>query len=140
MKAKGSTWKTNLIRKAKTIQKRVLVMSDEDYQTMLLVRYGKDSTADLTLDELKALVAHLDDRAGQSAKPKTSLPDAQARKIWQQWQSLHQAGEVRDKSERALNAYIKRQTGVESYRWLNRYQASTTIEALKKWQKRVGAV
>lgn len=143
MNAKGATWRTNLIRKAKTLQKRVLVMPDEDYQTMLEERYEKSSTSDLTLDQLKDLVAHLDSMAGNSKQP--SIPDAQARKIWALWQALHDAGVVRDPSEAALNSYVKRMTrrgkafnGVDCYRWLNHYQASGIIEALKQWQQRVG--
>lgn len=133
MAAKSATWRNNLIRKAKTLQKRVLCMDDDVYRDMLVDRYGKDSTAKLSLSELKDLVSRLDGKAGN--KP-PSMPDAQARKIWMLWLGLHKIGEVRDKSEPALNAFVKRQTGVESYRWLNRYQASDVIEALKHWDKR----
>ena len=134
MAASGAKWKSNLIRKARTVQKRVLYMPDDVYQGMLLERYGKGSTRDLNLKELKDLVSHLDATSGN--KQQASMPDAQARKIWVLWLKLHEIGAVRDKSERALNAFVKRQTKVESYRWLNRYQASDVIEALKKWQKR----
>ncbi|AMK09615.1 regulatory protein GemA [Pseudodesulfovibrio indicus] len=139
-----STWRTNLIRKAKTLQKRVLVMPDEDYRFMLEDRYKQSSTADLTMEQLQDLVTHLDVMAGNSAKQRPSRPDAQAQKIWALWQALHEAGVVRDPSEAAINAYVKRMTrrgkasGVESYRWLNHYQASGIIEALKKWSQRVG--
>ncbi|MGE4191828.1 MAG: regulatory protein GemA [Pseudodesulfovibrio sp.] len=143
---KGATWRKNLIRKAKTLQKRVLVMPDEDYRCMLEDRYKQSSTTDLTMGQLQDLVSHLDVKAGNSAKQRPSLPDAPARKIWALWQSLHAAGVVRDPSEAALNSYVKRMTrrgktfgGVDSYRWLNRFQARDVIEALKKWQQRVGA-
>lgn len=145
MKAKGATWRTNLIRKCKTVQKRVLAMQDEDYRLMLEERYKRSSTADLTLAQLQDLADHLEElTTGQGATRKPSLPDAPARKIWMLWQSLHKAGVVRDPSEAALNTYTERMTrrgnkpGVASYRWLNRYQASGIIEALKKWQQRVG--
>ncbi|KAB1440357.1 regulatory protein GemA [Pseudodesulfovibrio senegalensis] len=141
MTTKGKRWRTGLIKKAKTIQNQVLHMSAEDYETMLLVRYDKSSTADLSIDALKDLCAHLQKLAGQTKIP--ALPDAQARKIWTLWQELHKAGEVRDPNEQALNAFVKGQTkkggkpGVGSYRWLNRHQASTIIESLKNWQKRI---
>jgi phage gp16-like protein len=141
MKATGAALRSKLIRKCKTLQKRVLVMPDEEYQAMLEERYKVSSTADLNDGQLKNLCAHLDKLTGQ----KTSLPDAQAQKIWVLWQELHKAGAVRDPSEAALNAYTQRMTrsgnkpGVASYRWLNRYQASSLIESLKKWQQRVEA-
>ena len=138
MTSKGKNWKSNLIRKIKTLQNTVIGMTDDQYYTMLMDRYDKDSSTKLTLDELKNLSAHLEKLAGQD-QDKAALPDAQARKIWTLWNELHEAGKVRDKSEKALNAFVKRQTKVESYRWLNRYQASSVIEALKKWLKRVGA-
>jgi len=140
MTNKGEQWRKSLIRKAKTIQNQVIHMPADDYKIMLLDRYGKDSTANLTINELIDLTAHLNELSGQSQK---SIPDAQARKIWVLWRELHKIGEVRDPSERALNKYVERQTkrgntpGVRSYRWLNRYQASAVIESLKKWQMRI---
>jgi phage gp16-like protein len=138
MTFKGKNWRNNLIRKIKTLQNKVIGMTDDEYYTMLMDRYDKDSSTKLTFDELMNLSAHLEKIAGQD-QDKKALPDAQARKIWKLWQELHEAGAVRDKSEKALNAFVKRQTKVESYRWLNRYQASDVIEALKKWLKRTRA-
>jgi len=144
MKAKGATLRSKLIRKCKTLQKRILVMPDEEYQAMLEERYKVPSTADLNDEQLKNLCAHLDTLTGQTAQ-KPSIPDAQARKIFVLWQELHRAGAVRDPSEAALNTYTQRMTrrgnkpGVASYRWLNRWQASNIIEALKKWLQRVEA-
>lgn len=141
MNATSPELRSKLIRKCKTLQKRVLVMSDDDYRAMLEERYKVSSTADLNDGQLKNLCAYLDAKTGQSKPP---IPDRQARKIWALWQSLHKAGVVRDPSEAALNAYTARMTrrgnkpGIASYRWLNHYQARDVIEALKKWQERVG--
>lgn len=133
---KGATWKKNLIRKAKTIQKRVLFMTDDDYKALLEDLFDKTSTVDLTLQELKSWVDALEAKAGN--KPQ-SMPDAQARKIWALWLHLHEISEVRDKSEAALNTFIKNRCRikVESYRWLDIHQASAVIEQLKQWVKRV---
>ncbi len=139
---KGKKWRGSLIRKAKTIQNQVLLMPDDDYQTMLEDRYDKSSTADLSINELKDLCTHLDTLAGGSPTPgqqKAPRVDPQARKIWMLWQELHKTGEVRDPSTGALNSFIRSRCRitVESYTWLNRYQASDVIEILKKWLKRV---
>jgi len=139
MSSKFENWRKNLIRKAKTIQNQALHLPSDEYQMMLEERYDKSSTADLSLDELKDLCTFLDELSGKTPQPKNQKSgkgDPQAQKIWRLWQELHGAGEVRDPSEKALNAFVKRQTKVESYKWLNRYQASSVIEALKKWQKR----
>lgn len=47
-----------------------------------------------------------------------------------------EAGFIRDSSERAINAYVHRITGVGRLEWLGTDQASRVIETLKKWQKR----
>ena len=140
MTNKGKQWRTSLIRKAKTIQNQVLHMSAEDYETMLLVRYNKSSTADLSINELKDLCAYLDTLTGKEPdKKQPPKVDPQARKIWKLWQELHEIGAVRDPSAKALNAFIKNRCNisVESYTWLSSHQASDVIEILKQWLKRV---
>jgi phage gp16-like protein len=52
------------------------------------------------------------------------------------WLELHQAGVVKDPSERALNRWVKRMTGVDALRWLTPAQMNSVIEALKKWNDR----
>ncbi|MDD3310996.1 regulatory protein GemA [Pseudodesulfovibrio sp.] len=135
-----SQWRTNLTRKARTVQK-VLGMTDDDYHAMLGDRYGKSSTRDLSIPELKDLCAHLDYLSGTPAKDGKRPPnvDGQARKIWVLWQDLHRLGAVRDPSAGALNTFIKTRCRikVDSYAWLNTYQANDVIEIIKKWIQRV---
>jgi phage gp16-like protein len=141
-----SQWEKNLIKKAKTIQNQVLHMPAEEYMDMLLTRYGKSSTADLSLDELKDLSTHLDalvellrGKPSRSGQKRPSKVAPQARKIWRLWQELHRLGAVRDPDVQALNTFIKRRCriSVESYTWLNTAQATDVIEILKQWTKRV---
>ena len=129
MTKKGKAWRNSLIRKAKTIQNQTLHMSDDEYQTMLSDRYGKTSTAHLSIDELKDLCSHLDILTGgspQATKKAAPKVDPQAKMIWALWQELHEIGAVRDPSAKALNAFINnlRKITVESYTWLDRHQAS----------------
>lgn len=63
--------------------------------------------------------------------------DAQSKKIRALWLEMHGQGIVRDPSEASLNKYVKRLTGVEALQWLDTRQASSVIEALKKWQQRI---
>jgi hypothetical protein len=44
---------------------------------------------------------------------------------------------VKNPSEAALASYVKRLTGVDRLEWLSTEQASSVIETLKKWQKRM---
>jgi phage gp16-like protein len=62
--------------------------------------------------------------------------DAQSKKIRALWLEMHAQGIVRNPSEASLAAYVKRLIGVEALQWLSSEQASSVIEALKKWQKR----
>jgi len=52
------------------------------------------------------------------------------------WHALAHAGVVRTDTDAALAAYVKRQTRLEHWRFLNSYQVNGVIEALKKWCER----
>ena len=52
------------------------------------------------------------------------------------WIQLHEVGKVKNSSEDALGAYVKRMTGVAALQWLDVKQASKVIEAMKKWLER----
>lgn len=45
-------------------------------------------------------------------------------------------GFIRDCSERAINVYVHRITGISRLDWLNTRAASRVIETLKQWQTR----
>lgn len=47
------------------------------------------------------------------------------------------ASNAQDPSEKALCAYVKRQTGIDLLAWLPTHKASRVIESLKKWVERV---
>lgn len=69
-------------------------------------------------------------------QPRKLADDPQSRKIRALWLELHAAGKVRNSSESALAAFVKRQTKVEALQWLSAQQASAVIEDLKKWLAR----
>ncbi len=62
--------------------------------------------------------------------------DPQSRKIRALWLNLHKIGEVRDPSERALAAFLKRMTGRPFLQWTTSAQKSKVIESLKLWMDR----
>jgi phage gp16-like protein len=61
-----------------------------------------------------------------------------ARKARAMWISLHQLGVVRDPSERALEAFGRRQLGVDRLQWADESQGYRLVEALKAMAERAG--
>lgn len=59
-------------------------------------------------------------------------------KIKALWWSLYWLGGIEEPGERALSAFVKRQTGVSALRFLDSRQSFSVIEALKQWLEREG--
>jgi phage gp16-like protein len=75
------------------------------------------------------------------SRPLASFPEAKmARGLWIELHQMHQVGApvaVKNPSEKALNSFVKRMTGVEDFRWIRTQdKLSTVIEALKAWLDR----
>ena len=124
--------------------KGALQMDDETYRAVLK-EYGVKSSTKLSIAKADELLQDLEGKAvalgvWESRKParkaKITTPladDPQSKKIRQLWIELHDAGKVKNPAESAMVTYVKRMTGVAALQWLNVKQASTVIEALKKW-------
>ena len=123
-------------------------MEDAEYRKLLSdPPYKVTSSKKLSIAKADDLIADLEEKAvamgvwekrkpGRKAKAKALDDDPQVRKIRQLWIELAQAGKVRNASEAAMNKYVQRMTGVAHAKWLDVAQASTVIEALKKWLAR----
>ena len=131
------------------ILKSALKIDDDTYRATLAGYGVKSSTArafTITLaDELiqdlveKAVAAGVWEKRKPARAAKTTrklADDDQSKKIRALWIQLHQAGKVNNSSEEALAAYVKRMVKVAALQWLTVKQASTVIEALKKWLAR----
>lgn len=123
------------------VAKRNLRMDDDSYRSILHTIGKAESSSDLSIPELERVLEHLK-RCGFKVRPKRAdraLSDnPQDKKIRALWLDLHQAGAVRNPSEAALAAFVKRMTGVDALQWLSGAQASKIIEELKKWRARMG--
>ena len=131
------------------VAKRDLSMDDDTYRAILLRIGKKASSADLTIPELEKVLEHLK-RSGfkvrsksksapkpEQAKPSRPLAqDLESKKIRALWLFLHELGAVKNPSEEALAAYVKRIAGVDALQWISGEQAETLIETLKKWAMR----
>jgi len=123
------------------VAKRALALDDETYRAMIHeVCDGKTSAADLSVPELDAVLKRMK-RGGfkvRSARADRALAcDPQSSKIRALWLDLAGMGVVKNSSEAALAAFVKRMTKVDALQWLSAQQASTVIEQLKKWKRRV---
>ena len=133
------------------VAKRDLQLDDDTYRAILQRVAGKGSSSDLTVSELEKVLEHMKrsgfkvrskgkaPRTAKPAKAKLSRPlaqDGESKKVRALWLFLHQLGAVKNPSEEALAAYVKRIAGVDALQWISGEQAETLIETLKKWAMR----
>ena len=146
------------------VAKKELDLDDDDYRDVLERVTGKRSAKDLTPHErslvmneftrLGFVVTYPDpyrpktrdrvERAAQRApavKGAMRLDGAYARKLRALWISGWHLGVVRDRTDRALVAFVERQTGLSHTRFLREpADAMKAIEGLKKWVARESGV
>lgn len=109
----------------------------DDYRDMLRAVTGKDSSKALTLPEMGKVLDHLNGAA--RVRGAGEIP--QARKVRALWISGYWLGVVRDNSDAALRAFVKRQAAIDAERWLrDAADARKVIEALKSWMTREAGV
>ena len=133
------------------IARKQLSMSEDTYRNLLreISKGRTDSSADLTHVERAQLLKHMERCGFKARKPKQNRrapakPDLpigddrdQVKMIRGLWIELHEFGAVRDSSELAMCAYVKRITRKDHPKFLDIDQASDIIEQLKKWRDRV---
>ena len=138
--------------KAIHVLKGKLRLSDDDYRALLIQLTGHSSSKAMTQPQRRTVREHLQRLAAhmgieQPATRQRPLPDAQfaqakaaasprERTVWALWHQLHRDGLVDNPSAAALNAWVKRQVGVDALRFCTGPQLDTLIEALKAWGDR----
>ncbi|OCG02943.1 gp16 family protein [Gilliamella sp. wkB112] len=123
------------------IAKSQLNLDDDTYRHLLLNVTKKTSTKDMTVWELEKILNNLKSKGFKvkSSKKtgKITATEPVHKKIRSLWLELADAGVVKNRSEKAINSYVKRIVGVEVMDWLNTAQAMKVIESLKRWQARI---
>lgn len=139
------------------IAQKALGLSAEDARALKLHVTGSDSAKYMTLAQRRHYLTHLSGlqavRLGKPAPTPRLAPRPTPRRPIDQsvddgcdlrwgkartlWALLASAGEVHNNSDAALTAYVKRQTGLDAWRFLNSYQINNVIESLKRWCTRV---
>lgn len=134
---------------------KALGLSADDASALKLHVTGKASSADMSALQRKQYLAHLSGLQANAALARGDKPaytpkrDPRYRTVdddqderWGKaralWHVLAAAGVVHTNTDAALLAYVKRQTKLEHWRFLNSYQVNAVIEALKKWCVRSG--
>ncbi len=130
---------------------KALHMSKEDASALKFNLTGKYSAAEMNALQRRQYLAHLSNLQAQVAAAKGEQPaytpkpsraiageqDERWFKARALWASLAAAGHVRTDTDAALTAYVKRQTHMDHWRFLNGHQVNSVIEALKRWCRRV---
>jgi hypothetical protein len=109
------------------------------YRSMLWTLGRQRSAAKLDWQGRKRVLDHLKACGWKptAAKSKRTLAtDDQSKMIRGLWLELHGVGVVKNSSEAALAAFVKRHARVDALQWLTGAQASKIIEHLKKWRTR----
>ncbi|MDF7667896.1 regulatory protein GemA [Orbaceae bacterium ESL0727] len=123
------------------IAKKQLNLDDETYRHLLLTATKKSSTKDMTVWELEKVIVSLKAKGftviSSKKAGKITATEPMHKKIRSLWLELADAGIVKNRSEKAINTYVKRITGVELMDWLNPTQTMKVIESLKKWLARI---
>ena len=121
--------------------KKSLRWDDDMYRdVMAQVCGGITSAAALDQAGRTKFIAHLEkcQRSSGTVRPARQPLTAVGRKLWSLWMQAADAGLVHHRTMAALNAWLKRQTGVEHIQWLAGKQADLAIESLKNWIRRGG--
>jgi len=120
------------------LARKDLALEEDDYRLVLHRVTGKRSASDLSAAQLDAALKEMK-RLGWEAKPASGrVSNPAANKARAMLISLGLMGVIRNSSEAALNAFARRQIGVDRLSWADQSQVYKLIEALKAIANRNG--
>lgn len=125
------------------VAKRELGLQDDDYRAILRRETGKESSKDMTAAEHRKVIEAMKQRGFKvrSRGGHKQLEGRYAPKLQALWISAWNLGLVRNRHDKALIAFVKRQTGIDHVRFVRDPEdANKAIEALKGWMTREGGV
>jgi hypothetical protein len=125
------------------VAKKALGLDDDSYRDALRQVTGKSSSADMSEAERAKVLERFRElgfKAGSTGGRKR-LEGRFAGKLQALWIAGWNLGLVRDRDDRALLSFVRRQTGIEHVRFLRHGEdAMKAIEALKGWLARGAGV
>lgn len=126
------------------IAKKELGWDEGTYRHVLWEVCAVRSSSELTAAGRQQFLAHIAKCKGGSAsratRPVRKALTGPQKKMWSLWQQLADKGLLRDRSMKALLAFVHRTTQVDRLEWLNGAQEALVIEALKQWLTRREAI
>lgn len=122
------------------VAKNQLNLDDDQYRDVLRRVTGKDSAAQCRYSQLVDLINEFKALGWETPKKKAfrRAPSDGIKKIYALWGELQTAGAVQSTDKTALDAFVKKYTGIDSVQWLQPAQQQKIIEILKQWIKRIG--
>lgn len=124
------------------IAAKALGLDDTVYREVLERVTGQRSAARLDQRQRRAVIKEFERLGwkgrgrGQGRRPGPEAREGerpQAGLIRSLWARLSELGALRDPSDRGLDKFARRVTGLEAVAWLDARQANKVIEALKSW-------
>lgn len=119
-------------------------MDDDTYRALLEREAGVRSAKQLTRIAAGRIIDHLRQTVGQPIWAKgavAGLDSPIARKMQALWITGYNLGLIHDRTDKAMLAFLERQTGVSHTRFLTHpSEATGAVEALKSWLRRDGGV
>ena len=131
--AEGKSDSRNALIRAVRAACRAQGIEDDDRRALQLELTRKASLGQMTPAEIGKVLDHLNRnrKAPMAHRPHVA-------KIRALWWSLYWLGAIDQPTEKALNAFVKRQTGRSALRFLDARAAASVIEALKGMAAREG--
>ncbi len=122
------------------IAKTQLNLDDEQYRDIVRRITGKDSAAKCRYSQLIDLINEFKALGFKSPRKKAFRQTEQSavKKIYALWGKLQALEAVQSTDKTALDAFVKKYTGIDSVQWLQPAQQQKIIEILKQWIKRIG--
>ena len=134
------------------VARRDLNLDETNYRAILFAQGGNESLAAMHIDGMQKVLDYLKAQGFKVRSNKTDRKHAtgkDASKVRALWLFLHELGAVRDPSEAALTAYVKRIAKVDDVQWMRgarrvdsgsrpmvKGREELVIETLKKWAMR----
>lgn len=121
--------------------KKALGWDDSTYRDIMFAVCRVRSAGDMDFTGRKRFLEHLRKCQQQMGIPprgdyRPAPWSPPLRALWSRWQQLADAGLVHERSRDALQAWVKRQTGVDRLEWLTTHQLDALLASAKLWLAR----
>lgn len=119
------------------VLKKQAALDEDSYRDLMQRETGKRSAKDLTAAERRAFIGVLTGLQRRFDRSSREALQPYAAKLRALWISGYWLGVISERSDTAMQAFLKRQTGLDSDRFLrNPQDGEKAIEALKDWIRR----